>query len=466
MNHRARLLRIAVLGGIATVALVTLVFVSGGKAWMESTSAPPVAKKTSDLVAWAAPQTLRIPADIAQTMGYESYEVKQAPPPAPLRLEGSLFLDPNRLTHVHTRFSGEVVELGEIEGNPDTPDAQTGVVRRPIRFGDRVKKGELLAVVWSKDLGEKKSELIDAISRFTLDQETAMRLQKLYSDGAVPERSLREIERQVESDLIAVAKAERTLRAWRLSNEDIEAIRAEAKRIHDRQGQVDADTKGSWARVEVRAAIDGVVVEKNVAMGDVVDTTLDMFKIADLTRLDVLAHAYEEDVRLLEDLPLNKRRWEIYLKSDPTAKPLVGSFDQIGSIIDPNQHTALVMGWVDNKEGRLRIGQFVSARVELPASADEVAVPVAGLVDDGGETYVFVQQGTPALGEEKLVARRKVSTTHRRENLMYIQSKLTAEQTAAGLSELRAGERVLTSGVVELSAALDDLETARSLAKK
>lgn len=452
---------------VTAVVLVVFVFVSGGKAVMApSETKPTVAPQPRVQLVPDEAETLRIPADVARTMGFESYAVREAPSPAPLKLEGSLFLDPNRLTHVHTRFGGEVVEIGKVMGNPDSPDAQTGPVVRPIRFGDRVTKGQLLAVIWSKDLGEKKSELIDALSKLTLDQETAQRLQKLFLEGAVPERSLREMERQVESDLVAVAKAERTLRAWRLKNEDIDEIRAEAQRIHDRKGQVDPDIKEAWARVEIRAALDGVVVEKNIALGDVVETTLDLFKIADLTRLDVLAHAYEEDVRLLEELPPPQRQWKIYLKSDPQGKPLSGSFDQIGSIIDPNQHTALVMGWVDNRDGRLRVGQFVTARVQLPPSPNEVAVPVSGLIDQGGDTYVLIRQPAGADTKDEKVTRRKVWPTRRYENLVFISSRLTDDQLKTGLSELKPGESVVTSGCVELAAALGDLIVSARVAHK
>ena len=76
----------------------------------------------------------------------------------------------------------------------------------PITFGDRVKEpvldkqnnivtpGDLLAVVWSKDLGEKKSELVDAICQFRLDQETLTRLQKyrdVIPDGPCASRNPR-----------------------------------------------------------------------------------------------------------------------------------------------------------------------------------------------------------------------------------------------------------------------------------
>src|SRR5206468_9128358 len=46
-----------------------------------------------------------------------------------------------------------------------------------LRFGDFVHKGQLLAVVWSKDLGEKKSELVEGIARLRIDEEKLENLQ-------------------------------------------------------------------------------------------------------------------------------------------------------------------------------------------------------------------------------------------------------------------------------------------------
>jgi cobalt-zinc-cadmium efflux system membrane fusion protein len=405
------------------------------------------------------PDTLEVPHEVVDTLQVRTGEVKTAPAPMPLKLEGSLFLDPNRLAHVHARFPGEIMELGRVttgteKGHP--PEERT------LRFGDPVKQGQLLAVVWSKDLGEKKSEMVDAISRLTLDQETLARLQELFRDGALPERSLREQERIVESDSIAIARAERTLRAWRLSDEDLEDIRSEAARIHERRGTWDQDLTNSWARVEIRSVIDGTIVEKNVAVGDVVDTQLDLFKIANLERLDVLAHAYEEDLPVLESLKPEEQRWKILLKGDPMTKPLAGSFDQLSSIIDPNQHTALVMGWVDNKEKRLRVGQFVTAIIELPPQPNEVEVPASALVDDEGETYVFVQEN---VSESKFTLRR-VIPVRRRDANVYLVSKPDKAQLADGYKAITTGERVVTSGCLEMAQALRDLQASAQVTNK
>lgn len=495
-------------GGLFWV-IAPVVALAGYFAWNQFMGGAGVAPTTADALPRVALATdvadaVIVPTEVRDRLGLATAAAIAAPEPAPLRLEGSLFLDPSRLTRVHTRFPGEVVELGVVHcahddeittarpmGDPplvprsnSAPSTEHSHVR-PIRFGDHVTQGQLLAVIWSKDLGEKKSELVDAISRLTLDRETAQRFEKLYQQGAVPERSLREMERNVESDIIAVARAERTLRSWRVSDRELNEIRAEAERIHEQKGQWDHKLDATWARVEVVAAIDGVVVEKNVAVGDVVDTGLDLFKIADLDRLDVLAHAYEEDLPLLERLKPRERQWNIGLKSGAEGATLRGNFDQIGNIIDPNQHTALVMGWVDNREGRLRVGQFVTAEVGLPADPNETAVPKAAIVDLAGEAYVFVhpEAGKPVYRRVRINREREFDHP-RLGPLAYVSGAWTAALTALNKSltetnvelarqgkplmplfePLPAGTLVVVDGGLELSAELESLKSEARVA--
>src|SRR5262249_56202379 len=139
--------------------------------------------------------------------------------------------------------------------------------------------------------------------------------------GGVWGERVREQGGVVECDIIAVDKAERTLHSWQVSEAEIAALRAEAIKIHERNVRQDAKLNANWARVEVRAFVDGTIMEKNVAVGDYVSNELDLFKIADLSRMDVMAYAYEEDVPVLERLPADRRDWTIYLKADPAAEP-------------------------------------------------------------------------------------------------------------------------------------------------
>jgi cobalt-zinc-cadmium efflux system membrane fusion protein len=414
------------------------------------------------------PDTLRLPPGVVERLGIQVVQAEKPTRPRTLELDGSLALDANHLARVHSRFPGEIAALDQKEGLTER-FAVGHTVFRPIQFGDPVRgphedkdgkmvPGEVLAVVWSKDLGEKKSELVDAVSQLRADQDQLEKLEAVYQQGATSEASVRMARRAVEQDLNAIARARRTLRAWRLTDEEIKAVEDEADRIATRrkQGIKDKswDDEPDWAKVEVRAPFDGVVVEKNVAVGDIVDTTTDLFKIADIARLQVWAHAYEEDLPELRSLTAAERHWSIRLKSDPSAPPIEGTFERPGFILDPNQHTALVMGDVPNPDEKLRAGQFVTATVKLSAPKDVVAIPSSALVDEGDESIVFVQEDS-ARPEYTL---RRVAVTKRMADQVYIRTEVSAEQAARGVQPLQVGDRVVTQGAVEMKGELDDLK--------
>jgi cobalt-zinc-cadmium efflux system membrane fusion protein len=153
----------------------------------------------------------------------------------------------------------------------------------------------------------------------------------------------------------------------------------------------------------------------------------------------------------LDGLRPQQRRWTIYLRSQPNAPGVPGTFDLIGNIVDPSQHTAAVMGWLDNQDGRLRDGQFISAIVDLPATADEVMIPETALVEDGTQCIVFVASSESG----KEVTRRKVAVASRGQDVVFVRSDLTAEETASGCEPLKPGEWVVAAGSVELDGALD-----------
>jgi cobalt-zinc-cadmium efflux system membrane fusion protein len=198
-------------------------------------------------------------------------------------------------------------------------------------------------------------------------------------------------------------------------------------------------------------------VEKNVAVGDYVNNDLDLFKIADLSRMNVLAHAYEEDLPALERLPMDQRSWKVYLKADPKEE-LGGRFDRIGPIIDPTQHTALVMGWVVNPGGRLRAGQFITALISLPTLADEVTIPVSALVDQDGKSYVFVQSAK----DPQRFTRHRVMPVRRNEQFVSLSQVPRSGTGDEPVAALAVGDVVVTTGGLQLAAELSYLQSQSS----
>jgi cobalt-zinc-cadmium efflux system membrane fusion protein len=446
--------------GLLLVIAAVVLTVSGGiyavRAWSTDGQGKPgaegsQAEQKAELVN-SAPDTIFLPENVVKMLGVSVVEARSAGEPRLLEMQGSLALDTNKLVRVHARFAGEVIEIAAV-ADDEAPQAQGQPARRPMSFGDRVKKDQLMAVVWSKDLGEKKSELIDGLSQLRVDQQTLERLSKAYAQGAIPERTMHDMERSVEADQIAVSRAERTLEAWRLPEGEIQAVREEAQAVHERHGKRDALKEKDWARVEVRAPLDGVVVEKNLSVGDIIDTTSDLFKVASLGQMTVWANAREEDLPALLDLPPDKRTWSVRINAEPGTPPLGGRMDRIGYISDPTQHTVMVMGHIDNPRERYRAGQFITATVQLSPASGEVVVPAAALVEDGQESVLFVETD-PQKSNYRL---RRVAVVRRTPKEVYVRSEVKPEQSARGLQPVRPGERVVVGSAIQLRAALDDL---------
>jgi len=195
-----------------------------------------------------------------------------------------------------------------------------------------------------------------------------------------------------------------------------------------------------------------------------VDNTVNLFQIADVSRLLVIASCPEDALPTLETFRDGRGRWEVRTAGVASADGLPGTIDEIGYIIDPNQHTAVIKGYVENPGKHLRAGQYVSATVRIPPPDGVVEIPPDALVDDGRQSIVFVQ---PAADAPHFVMRR-VDVTHRFERTVFVRStpipeeaRLTPREAEEGLlpkEPLLPGERVLLSGAVELKAVLSDLE--------
>ncbi len=294
------------------------------------------------------PETIQFSEESYRLLQIRTVEVKPAPPPEPLRLPGSLVLDPNRLVVVHTRFSGELVRIAMSGHNGSA---------RALRYGDRVNKGDVMAIVWSKDIGEKKSELVDAVSKLEADRNTLKAL-KSAAEGACVARI-----KIVEAPL---ATSTPTPSHWQgpIAHS---ALGASAKRRFRRsitrprtyaKAKPIRPTTNRGPNSEIKAPIGGLIVEKNFNEGAMVDPDDPLFQIADLSQLMVMAYVYEEDLPALKKLPPLEWKWKIDLKSDPHDKPIEGMFDLIGTIIDPDSHTGVVMGFVDNGQANHAAGQF------------------------------------------------------------------------------------------------------------
>ncbi|HVC93070.1 MAG TPA: efflux RND transporter periplasmic adaptor subunit [Pirellulales bacterium] len=411
----------------------------------------------SQLYQLTGPESLKLKPEAVEAIGLKTKPVEPASAPDPLRLPGYLLIDPNGLVPVHSLFPGRVERIGTTE----VVDIDGKTKTRRVRYGDTVKMGQLLAVVWSTDVGQKKSDLVDALSRLALDEKIYAKL-KEAGPSVVPARQIAEAERAVEADKIAANSARRTLLSWKLSEVEIEQVEKEALQLKRKELQ-NAAAK-TWPQIEIVAPMDGVIVEKSVNDGEIVDTNDALFKVADLSRIQVLAYLFEEDLPLIEKLTPRERVWQVDLKSDPVDKPRSGTFELVGSVIDQTLRTAPIIGWLDNpivggpagNDRQFRANQFVTATIALPPDPGMVSVPTSALIEEGSTAAVFVETDPTA----HVVTRRVVAVTRRGEKSVFIRAQPSDEERRQGAEALDVGELVVLSGGLELDSELNNLKSA------
>lgn len=241
------------------------------------------------------------------------------------------------------------------------------------RVGMSVRQGELLAYLVPRLGGESDVASIEVAARkagiaaqaATRERE---RLEALFRQEAVPEKR------------VAAARSEEAL------------ARAELSGAQRRLGMY-RPGGGAGNGIPVRAPIAGSVAEVSVAPGGYVNEGQPLVRIADASRLWL-------EVRVAEsDLGRIGRPSGASFTVDGFAAPFIvetGSGARMvgfGNVIDPVTRTVPLLFEFANPDQRLRIGTAVRASVYSDAASDAIAVPAGALVDDNGQSVVYVQSG-------------------------------------------------------------------------
>jgi Cu(I)/Ag(I) efflux system membrane fusion protein len=154
-------------------------------------------------------------------------------------------------------------------------------------------------------------------------------------------------------------------------------------------------TRKATQTVELRAPASGFVLMRNVSMGQRFDRTTELYVIADLDRVWVLADAFGDDVLHLTP----GTRVTVRLAGGREALPAVVS--RTLPQFDPATRTLKARLEVLNPRFVLRPDMFVD--VEVPVTRPPaLVIPAAGVLDSGLQKSVFVDHGE-GLFERRLV---------------------------------------------------------------
>jgi cobalt-zinc-cadmium efflux system membrane fusion protein len=260
------------------------------------------------------------------------------------------------------------------------------------QVGDRVKQGDVIALVDAAEVGRAKSQLLEALVEVRLKAKNFDDLKAAAGSGAISDRRLREAEAAVSEANIRLAAAQQALTNLGLPIQSESLKNIPEERLADRlrllglpaalADSLDAQATGNL--LPVRSPLDGVIVSRDVVAGEVVDTAKVLFAVADVRQMWLNLDLRLEDARRVA-IGQEVRFWP------DAGQEADGRITWISTEADHQTRTVKVRAALGNADGRLRANTFGTGKVILHVESQAVVVPNSAVQWEGCCYVVFVR---------------------------------------------------------------------------
>ena len=245
-----------------------------------------------------------------------------------LQLQGEVRLNDDRTVHVVPRLTGLVESVS-------------------AHAGDKVRRGQLLAVVSSQSLADQRSEWLAAQKRVVMARTTFERETTLWEGKISAEQDYLQARHALQETEIAEQAARQKLASLGVST----------------------TVSGKLTRYEIRSPIDGVVTDKNISVGEVIKDDANIFIVADLSTVWIEMTVYAKDVNAIQP------GQQAIVKATSFEAQAAGKLVYVGALVGEQTRAAKARLVLPNPKGLWRPGLPVN--VELIAEDVEVSLAIS-----------------------------------------------------------------------------------------
>lgn len=353
-----------------------------------------------------------------------------------------------------TRGPIDLIVNGDAVLYPVNQANVTSKISAPVRRflvnrGDRVKAGQLLAELESRDLvagaEESKDQLdqaraaLQTVSNATVPEDRTKALADVQAARQTLDAARKVYENRVElvkegalaqkladDSRVAMVQAQSQLETAQRHLEAVQQVTS-SEQVKAAQAQVNAaqahydSLEAQVGYAQVRSPIAGIVSDRPIYPGDTPAPGTPIVSIVDITK--VVARA---NIPIKDAAPVRVGRPATITGPEGV---LTGKVTVVSPAANPNTTTVEIWVEADNPEGKLKPGGTVQVSIRADLIKDTLLVPSAALLnsDEGGEMVLVVD---------------KNSIAHERKVTVGIREGARA-QILSGVSE---GEKVITSG--------------------
>lgn len=290
---------------------------------------------------------------IARRAGFELAALRSETLDETITCNAEVAFDGDRFAHLAPRAPGSVAEVN-------------------VGLGDRVETGQVLAIIDSAELGSAKAAYLQASVLVDLWKKNEARERALYDKNVGTEKDVLEAETKLVESRVQLSSAAQRLRNLGLSTDDIAQV---------------AEEDDTSSHLQLRTPFDGVIVERDAVVGEVVTTSESLFALADTSRMWVMLDVYEADIARLE------QGQQVTMAIDSMSdRTFDGMLTWVSSHVDARTRTIRARAEMSNADGLLRANMFGRAEIHVRTIDDAILVPESAVQWDGCCNLVFVRQ--------------------------------------------------------------------------
>ena len=297
-------------------------------------------------------------------------------------LPGEIVANADRLAHIVPRIPGVVREVRN-------------------RVGDRVESEDVMAILDSRELAAAKSKFLASETRVELAQAILVREENLWKKKIGSEQEYLHAKNAFAEARIALREGKQALHALGLSEADVKMLSEEP------------DT--ALTRYEIRAPFSGEVIERHIVRGEMLKEDSQAFVVADLGTVWVNLTVYQKY------LPSVHVGQTVRISPGKGMKEKTGVISYVSPLVEEATRTATARVVLDNENGQLRPGLFVTAVIISGELEVDIAVERTALTEIDGKTVVFIET-------DDGFAPREVKTGRSDETLVEITEGLSAAE--------------------------------------
>ncbi len=355
---------------------------------------------------------------------------------------------------IRAGFIGAAANLKAAEANLEKEKL---LYNNKAKVLDAVKKGikseEAITILKDAELGKTKADILRPLARLELGEANLKREKELLQDNISSMKEVVAAEKEYASAMIEFQTGveEMFLNAKQeFTKAEAEYMSAKARMEERREHfyhygfsdteideMIEEPRKYGHATIPIIAPFKGRIVERMVTVGQVVDTSIKLFRLIDLSIVWVWANINEKDIGKV------KIGQTVYITVTPYPdRVFTGKITYISDTIDPATRIIKVRAELENpptppftkggQGGLLKPEMFATVKISTGGKENAITIPESAVQRDGENIIVFVAR------DENTFEKRVVS----------IGSEVDGYHQV--LSGLKEGERIVTKGAFTL----------------